>query len=76
MRRELAEDVDSIKDLRTVMTSCIKVVYIIYYCPSRDSKKFPARTKDFNVEISPMLCPVERFSTSSDCSNVLFTPYC
>jgi hypothetical protein len=67
MRREIAENVHNIKDLRTVMTSYIKIVYIIYYCPSGVSKKFPARTKDFNVEISPMLSPVERFSTSSDC---------
>jgi len=63
MRREVAENVDSIKDLGMVMTSYIKVVYIIYYCPLRVSKKFLTRTKDFNVEISSMLCPIERFST-------------
>jgi hypothetical protein len=57
MRREIAGDVDSIKDLRTVMTCCIKVVCIIYYRPSRFFKKFSERSKEWNVEISPMLCP-------------------
>jgi len=74
MRREVADNADSIKDLRTVMTSYIKVVYIIYYCPPRVSKKFAARTKDFNVEISSMLCPVERFSTLSYCAQTYCSP--
>jgi hypothetical protein len=74
MRREVDENVDSIKDLRTVMTNYIKVVYIIYYCPPRVSKKFPARTNYFNVEISSMLCPVERFSTLSYCAQTYCSP--
>jgi len=74
MRREVAENVDSIKDLRTVTTSYIKVVYIIYYCPPRVSKKFPARTKDFNVEISSTFCPVERFSTLFYCAQTYCSP--
>jgi hypothetical protein len=47
MRREVAENTDSIKDLRMVMTCYIKVVYIIYYCPPPVSKTFSEKTKRF-----------------------------
>jgi hypothetical protein len=45
MRTEVAENIDSIKDLGTVMTCYIRVVYIIYYRLSPFSKTFFRKDK-------------------------------